>query len=100
RATVGQGVPGLDTPLDYELATWVLWYGERTEAEQLVLSQLIEEIEIQANADTGPDEEPHLDWNRRPDREAMDRAMRALERMGAIRTVHGDTAEWARTGAG
>jgi uncharacterized protein (TIGR02678 family) len=97
RATPGQGIPQLRSGLDYELLAWTLWYGEKSEAEQFVLTHLLEEIPIHA-AEPGGD--PRIDWDLRAHRESLERAIRALEGMGALATVHGDVSEWVRSGKG
>ena len=97
RATPGQGVPNLRASLDYELLAWTLWYGEKWEAEQFVLSHLLEEIPIHA---AEPGSQRRIDWSLRAHRESLERAIRALESMGALATVNGDVGEWVRSGEG
>ena len=97
RAGSGQGIAPLQSPLDYELLAWVLWFGEKTDAEQFVLSHLLEEVPLQAVDDGGA---PRVDWKKRPHRESLERAVSALEAMGAVRTVSGDVGAWVRSGEG
>lgn len=97
RAGSGQGIAPLQSPLDYELLAWVLWFGEKTEAEQFILSELVEEIPLQATDDDGA---ARLDWKLRPHRDSLERAIRALEAMGALRTVNGELSTWVRSREG
>jgi uncharacterized protein (TIGR02678 family) len=93
----GQGIPLLRQPLDYEILIWVLWFGEKTETEQFILSHLLEEITAIAGETA---DGPRLHWKLRSQRESLERAIRALELMGALATVQGDVGEWVRSGEG
>lgn len=97
RAGSGQGIAPLQSPLDYELMAWVLWFSEKTEAEQFILSHLVEEIPLQATDEAGA---ARLDWKQRSHRESLERAINALEAMEALRTVNGDLETWVRSGEG
>lgn len=97
RASPGQGIPHLRSSLDYELLAWTLWYGEKWESEQFVLSHLLEEIPIHA---ADPNGKRRIDWTLRSHRESLERAIRALESMDALGTVNGDVGEWVRSGEG
>ena len=44
RAGPGQGIPLLQSALDYEILIRVLWFGGKTGADQFILSHLLEEI--------------------------------------------------------
>src|SRR6185437_614482 len=78
-------------PLDYELLTWALWYGERKPLDHtFLIGMLASEIAEETGPFVGAG---HIDWNQRPHRESLVRAMRALEHIGAVRRLDGE-AEW------
>lgn len=93
----GMGFAWAQEPLDYELFTWVLWYAEKNQDVQFVLSDMVREVEAQANAAIGPG---HLDWNQYGHRQALRRALGGLEELGAVRRVDRDMDEWVHRGVG
>lgn len=95
--SAGHGFRWAQSPLDYELFTWVLWFADGYGAEQFLLSQLIQEIEHRANVLLGPG---HIDWDHYPTRLAMARALKSLEAMQVLVRVHGETDEWVASGRG
>lgn len=97
RPTTGQGFRWVQSTLDYELFAWVLWYGERSGADQFVLSDLVQELSAQAVASIAAG---HVDWNTYAHRQALRRALTALEEMGALRRLDGSTETWAAGGEG
>jgi len=93
----GMGFAWAQEQLDYELFTWVLWYAEKIQDVQFVLSDMVREVEAQANAAIGPG---HLDWNQFSHRQALRRALGGLEELGAVRRVDRDMDEWVHRGVG
>lgn len=93
----GMGFGWAQEPLDYELFTWVLWYAEKIQDVQFLLSDLVREIEAQASSAIGPG---HLDWNQYGHRQALRRALQGLEVLGALRRIDRDAEEWAYRGVG
>lgn len=93
----GHGFRWAQSPFDYALFTWTLWFAEANGDDQFLLSQLIEEIEVRANELDGPGA---IDWDVHLHRLALNRALRGLEEMGALQRVHGDTDTWAQSGSG
>ena len=94
------GIPfrGLQTPLDYELLTWILWFGERHGEPQFLLSSLLAEVQAQANSVSGPG---HVDWDVRAHRASLSRAMASLEDLRLL--LHypdSDIREWVETTTG
>ena len=81
----------LQKPLDYELMAWALWYGERKPLDHtFLIGMLASEIAEETRPFVGAG---HIDWNQRPHRESLVRAMRVLEHIGAVRRLDGE-AEW------
>jgi uncharacterized protein (TIGR02678 family) len=97
RLYPGMGFGWAQEPLDYELFTWVLWYAEKIPDVQFVLSELVREIEAQANSSI---RQGHIDWNQYGHRQALRRALMGLEELGAIRRVDRDADEWVYRGVG
>ncbi len=95
--SAGHGFRWAQSPLDYELFTWVLWFADSNGADQFLLSQLIQEIEHRANVLLGPG---HIDWDSYATRLAMARALKSLEAMQVLVRVHGETEEWVASGRG
>lgn len=93
----GMGFNWAQESLDYELFTWVLWYAEKIQDVQFVLSDMVRELEAQATAAIGPG---HLDWNQYGHRQALRRALGGLEELGAVRRVDRDLDEWVHRGVG
>ncbi|MBE3590059.1 MAG: TIGR02678 family protein [Firmicutes bacterium] len=93
----GHGFRWAEDRLDYELAVWVLWYGEATGAETFVLTHLTEEIEARANELVGPG---HLSWDVYAHRLSMRRALAGLEAIGVLRRLDGDAQKWAEDRSG
>lgn len=81
----------LQSPLDYELMVWALWYGERKPLDHtFLIGMLASDIAEEARPYVGAG---HIDWNQRPHRESLVRAMRLLEHIGAVRRLDGE-ADW------
>jgi uncharacterized protein (TIGR02678 family) len=97
RADSALGFRSLQSPLDYELMVWVLWFGERMDTEQFLLSELVEEIALQATASCGVG---HVEWANYSQRHALRRALGVLEEMGALHRLDGSTEDWANTRSG
>lgn len=95
--TTGEGFRWAQSPLDYELFIWTLWYGEQTGADQFILSELVQELAASVAASVGSG---HLDWDSYTHRQALRRALVALEEMGALRRLDGSVEEWASGGEG
>jgi uncharacterized protein (TIGR02678 family) len=85
------------SPLDYELIAWVLWYGERAAGGQFILSDLLAEVQAQANLSGGAG---HVDWSIYAHRRAFHHAMTTLEEMGVIARNDGDLRGWLDSGGG
>ncbi|MGI6610186.1 MAG: TIGR02678 family protein [Limnochordia bacterium] len=91
--SVGHGFTWTQQPLDYELFAWVLWFSESSGADQFLLSQLVEEIEVRANELCGSG---HVDWDIHAHRLSLNRALKGLEQYGILRRLDGDTEGWLR----
>lgn len=90
----GHGFSWTQSPLDYELFTWVMWYAENSGSEQFLLSQLIEEIEVRANELIEPG---HINWDIHAHRLSLNRALRGLEQSGIVRRIDGDIDGWVHS---
>lgn len=97
RLHPGLGFAWAQEPLDYELFTWVLWYAEKIADVQFVLSDLVREVETQANSVIRPG---HIDWNHYTHRQSLRRALNGLQELGAVRRVDRDADEWVHRGVG
>lgn len=93
----GHGLRWVQQPLDYELFVWLLWFAEARGDDQFLLSGLVEEVEARAKELLGPG---HLDWNVHAHRLALNRVLKGLEAVGALRRIHGDTEGWAQSRTG
>ncbi|MEX2472087.1 MAG: TIGR02678 family protein [Gemmatimonadota bacterium] len=91
-AHVGQGFEWASEPLDYELLSWILWYGESIASDQFVFSELVEEIELRTAELQG---EGHFTWDRLEHRRSLKRAAEALADLGVIREVDGSVSDYA-----
>jgi uncharacterized protein (TIGR02678 family) len=91
--SVGQGFDWAQQAIDYELFVWVLWFSESSSADQFLLSQLVEEIEVRANELCGS---AHIDWNILAHRQSLNRALKGLEQYGILRRLDGDIEGWLR----
>lgn len=95
--SAGMGFRWAQRPLDYELFTWVLWYAEKIQGDQFLLTDLAREIEAQASAVVGVG---HIDWNQYDHRQALRRALSGLEELGALRRIDREIDEWVYRGVG
>lgn len=78
---------------DYVFFTYVLWYLEdKTEMDQFLLSELVEEVREQMNA-AGLE----ADWKIYHHRMSMARALRKLTSLGVLIAVDGDESGWAQS---
>lgn len=102
-------LPLLTNVTDFVLFTVILWYGESLRqrnvetgsvfgAQVFVLSEMAEKVE----EDFFPLylEGKTFRLTRREDRQALVRALRSLMRLGAIRKVDGDDAQWSQNQSG
>jgi uncharacterized protein (TIGR02678 family) len=77
---------------DYVFFTYGLWYLEgKTELDQFLLSDIVEEIREQLVADG-----MEADWANYYDRQAMARALKKLRSLGVLHNVDGDESSWAQ----
>ncbi|UJF33039.1 TIGR02678 family protein [Paenibacillus hexagrammi] len=77
---------------DYVFFTYGLWYLEgKTELDQFLLSDIVEEIREQLVADG-----MEADWANYFDRLAMARALKKLRSLGVLHNVDGDESSWAQ----
>ena len=86
----------LQGPLDYELIVWALWYGERKPLDHtFLIGTLATDIADETRPFVGAG---HIDWNRRDHRDSLVRALRGLEKIGALRRLDGESEWFARDG--
>lgn len=82
----------LQEPLDYEMAVWILWHGEKSSEPLFLLSELTEEVSVQANLER---EGERISWTNHLHRRSLVRAIATLIDLGAIRRHDGDAQAWA-----
>jgi uncharacterized protein (TIGR02678 family) len=93
----GQGQRWVREIRDYEMMVWILWFIEKHAQPQFLLSQMVNEIQIQANETIAPD---HVDWTVYSKRLSLRRAVHALLTMGAISEVDGDLDQFTASRSG
>jgi uncharacterized protein (TIGR02678 family) len=97
-ATPGYLYERLKEPKDFACLTWLLWYAENRQLtghgneQQFLLSQLAEQIQEQSAQ--GTDAETQFDFRRPADRYSIQRALHALEDIGGLQLVDGQTRKW------
>jgi uncharacterized protein (TIGR02678 family) len=106
RAIPGHGLAWdrSPSPRDYAMMTWILWYGERKNADQFTLTLLAKEIQDRANdVVTGGVATPgtgYIDWNVREHRASLRNAIVGLETMRLITHLEGDLRPYVDNGEG
>lgn len=93
----GAVLPMLSGPRDYEILAWILWFGEKEPGGQFVLSDMLAEIEAQANLAGGA---RRLDWNEASHRASLKRAAKTLEDLGVLIREDGDLERYVRDAEG
>jgi uncharacterized protein (TIGR02678 family) len=87
----------VQSPRDYEMLSWILWYGEKLGRGQFLLTQMAHEIAGHANLLLGS---THIDWKDRGQRYALLRAVEVLVGAGALARYDGEIERWAQSREG
>lgn len=93
--SVHQGFSWCESPLDYELLVWLLWYEEVIETHQFVCSELIQELEAQIAEAVAPG---HFSWDSYDHRRALRRAVEEMVRLGVLVRLDGSIADMVSGG--
>jgi uncharacterized protein (TIGR02678 family) len=97
RATPAHGFGWAESPLDYELVAWVLWFQETLPGDQFVLSELAERVRVEAAARRRGE---HLDWKNMTHRRALVRTLTNLVSMGFLVEYDADLDGYVQDGRG
>lgn len=88
----GQGLRWCESPLDYELFVWMLYYEESREVSQFVCSELVRDLEAEIRESVGLG---HFSWDASPHRRSLARVVGAMIDMGALRRLDGSIEAYA-----
>jgi uncharacterized protein (TIGR02678 family) len=97
HAQEGQGFEWAETPLHYELLAWILWYQDKVQGDQFLLSDLAARLPGEIAQQTGF---AHLSLLDRSHRQALRDVLRRMTSLGLLECQDDDLEHYAQHGRG